>query len=169
MRDPADAVPVGLPRPGAAAALAVALLTLVGLLVRVVVARESLFADELSTYWIVTGHSLGGVVSTVHTDAEITPPLSFVLSWASSQLSHAPIVVRAPAVLAGAATMPLVYWLGLRTVGRRAALVATAIVTFSPFMIYYGAEARGYGLMMALVTLSTLALVRATATDRRAW
>ncbi len=36
-------------------------------------------------------------------------------------------------------------------------------------MVYYGAEARGYGLMMAFVVLSTLALLLAAQTGRAAW
>ena len=52
--------------------------------------RGALFADELSTYWIVTAHGLGGVLSTVHSNAEITPPLYFVLSWASASSGTRP-------------------------------------------------------------------------------
>src|ERR1700751_2137743 len=100
---------------GAAGLLLVAL-TAVGLALRLVVAHQSLFADELSTYWIITAHGLGGVLSTVHSDAEITPPLYFVASWLSSQISHAPELVRAPSLIAGTATIPIVYLLGLRTV-----------------------------------------------------
>src|SRR5947209_12494181 len=43
-----------------AAALAVAALTVLGAAVRVIVAHQSVFADELSTYWISATHSLGG-------------------------------------------------------------------------------------------------------------
>jgi 4-amino-4-deoxy-L-arabinose transferase-like glycosyltransferase len=144
--------------------LTVLLLTVVGAAVRVAVAHQSLFADELSTYWIVTTHDLGGVLSTVHSNAEITPPLYFVASWIGAQISHAPELIRAPSLIAGTATIPLVYLLGMRTVGRAAALVATALVTAAPFMVYYSTEARGYGVMMALTVLSTLAML--TAVDR---
>jgi 4-amino-4-deoxy-L-arabinose transferase-like glycosyltransferase len=150
-------------------ALAVGLLTAAGAALRVVVAGQPLFADELSTYWIVTAHGLGGVVSTVHTDAEITPPLSFVLSWLTAQAGHAPELVRAPSLLAGVASIPLVYLLGLRTVGRPAALVAAGLTAFSPFMVYYAAEARAYAPMMALVVLSTLAMLRAAETGSLRW
>ena len=68
----------------------------------------------------------------------------------------------------GVATIPLVYLLGVRTVGSPAALVAAALTALSPFMIYYSAEARGYALMMALVALSTLAMLLAVDTRRTA-
>lgn len=149
--------------------LIVAALTVLGVAVRIAVAHQPLFADELSTYWIVTTHGLSGVVSTVHTDAEITPPLSFVLTWLTSRIGHAPELVRAPSLIAGTLSIPLVYLLGRRTVGRPAALVATALTAFSPFMIYYSAEARAYGLIMAFVLVSTLAMLVAVDTRRRRW
>src|SRR3954466_14816754 len=59
----------------------VAVVTVLGAVLRLLAARDALFADELSTYWIVTTHGLGGVLSTVHSNAEITPPLYFVAAW----------------------------------------------------------------------------------------
>src|SRR4051794_13303289 len=144
-------------------------LTLLAAVLRIELARQSLFADELSTYWIVAQHGLGDVVSIVHTNAEITPPLFFVLSWLGAQVSHAPEWIRSPSVIAGVATVPLVWALGRRTVGKHAALVAAALVTLSPFMQYYGSEARGYALAMALVVLSTLAMLLAVDGGRRRW
>ena len=70
-----------------------------------------------------------------------------------------------PSLIAGVAIIPTLYLIGLRTVGRVQGLVAAALATFAPFMIYYSAEARGYALMMASVSLSTLALLLAI--DRR--
>lgn len=149
--------------------LAVVLITLAGAVLRVAVAGEPLFADELSTYWIVTDHDFGGVLSTVHSNAEITPPLYFALSWITTGIDPAPEMVRAPSLVAGTATIPLVYLLGARTVGRPAALTATALTALSPFMVYYSAEARAYALVMGLVVLSTLAMLLAVDDGRRRW
>ncbi len=153
------------PRP----TLIVAALVLLGLALRLAVAGQGLFADELSTYWIVTDRSFGDVLSTVHTDAEITPPLFFALSWLFGQLGHAPELIRAPSLIAGTATIPLTYLVGRRTVGTPAALVATALVTVSPFLVYYSAEARGYALMTALVLGSTLAMLIAVERGGAGW
>ena len=150
-------------------AAAVLVLTLVGFGLRVAVAQQDLFADELSTYWIVATHDLGGVISTVNSDAEITPPLSFVVAWLSTQVDLSPEWLRAPSVLAGTLTIPLVFWVGARTVGRGAGLLAAALTTLAPFMVYYSAEARGYAVMIALVTLSTLAMLLAVDGRRWAW
>lgn len=142
-------------------------LIVAGAIVRWIVAGQDLFADELATYWVVSAHGFGGVIDTVSSTAEITPPLGFLLTWLSTQVDQAPHFVRMPAFIAGVATIPIVYGIGLRTVGRGAALTAAALVTVSPFMVFYSTEARGYGLMMAFVTTSTLALLLAI--DRGKW
>jgi hypothetical protein len=150
-------------------ALMVVVLTAVGALLRVRVAHQSLFADELSTYWIVMGRELGSVISTVYSHAEISPPAFFVAAWLTTQLGNAPEFVRLPSLIAGIATIPLIYLLGLRLVDRATGTVAAALTTFSPFMIYYSADARGYALMMFMVALSTFTMLVAADTRRVLW
>jgi hypothetical protein len=152
--------------------LALVAVTVVGAVLRVIVAHQSVFADELSTYWISVTHGLSGVLSLMYSTgriqhAEITPPLSFLASWLSTRPGSTVELLRAPALLAGTATIPLVYLLGRRSVGRRAGLVAATVTALSPFMIYYSAEARAYGLMMFLLTASTLSMLLAIDTRRR--
>jgi 4-amino-4-deoxy-L-arabinose transferase-like glycosyltransferase len=146
--------------------------TLAGVIVRVLVAGQSIFADELSTYWISATHSLGDVLSLLYSTgrihhAEITPPLSFLASWLTTRAGTSPILLRLPALIAGTATIPLVYVLGRRCVGRRAAVFAAVLTALSPFMIYYSAEARAYGLLMFFVLGSTLSMLLAVDTGRR--
>jgi len=159
--------PLGLG--GYAAVAAIAGLTLLGLVLRLAVLGQSLFADELSTWWIVSSNGLGGVVSTVHTDAEITPPLFFVLSWLSTRVDLSPEWLRLPSLAAGTAAVPLTYILGLRTFGRSAGVVAAALTAVSPFMAFYSVEARGYELAIVLALGSTLALLAAVDGGRRRW
>ena len=132
---------------------------LVGATLRLIVAGQSLFADELSTYWVVIEHGFGGMLSTINGDAEITPPLYFIASWLTTRLGVTPELLRAPSLVAGRATIPLIYLVGCRTVGRTAALLAATLTTLSPFAIYYSAEARGYALMIAFVVGLTLAML----------
>jgi hypothetical protein len=151
------------------AAILVALLTAAGLAMRASVVDQSLYADELSTWWIISTNGLGGVVSTVHGNAEITPPLVFVASWLATQIDLTKEMARLPSLIAGVATIPVVYLIGTRTVGRPAALVAAALTTLSPFMVYYATEARSYALMMFFVALSTLAMLLAADSRRTRW
>ena len=147
----------------------VAAVTAIGAAVRLVLLHDSVFADELSTYWILSGRSLSGVVSTVHTDAEITPPLYFVLAWLTTKVASSVEMLRLPSFIAGVAVIPLVYLLGVRTVGRWAGAIAAALTALSPFMIFYSTEARGYELMIALVLCSTLALLGGVDSGRARW
>ncbi len=154
--------------------LGIGMLAIFGVVVRVLVAGQSYYADELSTYWISATHSLGGVISLMYgtphiPHPEITPPLYFIAAWATSQLGHSPVWLRLPALVAGTGTIPLVYFLGRRSVGRPAALLATGLTALSPFMIYYSAEARAYGVMMAFVVGATLSMLVALDTGRVRW
>jgi hypothetical protein len=144
-------------------------LTILGFALRVSTFGQGLFGDELSTYWIVHGNSLGDVLSTVRSDAEITPPVYFILSWLSLQIGGDPEWVRLPSLIAGTATIPLIYLLGVRTLNRTAGTIAAAVMTLSPFMIYYSVEARAYAVMIALLILSALALLRAIETGLVRW
>ncbi|MFN8161887.1 MAG: glycosyltransferase family 39 protein [Solirubrobacterales bacterium] len=162
---PSTAGPASAGRLGRATwteALLLAALTALGLALRLPGLSQSLFGDELSTYWVVTHHTgFGGVWDVVRSDAEITPPLYFLAAKLSTQIDAGKEMLRLPSLIAGTATIPLTYLLGARTIGRRAGFVAAILVTLSPFMIYYSTEARGYAVMIALLLASTLCLLRA--------
>jgi mannosyltransferase len=98
----------------------------------------------------------------VHTDAEITPPLYFLTAKLTTSIHFSPEMLRLPSLIAGVLSIPLTYLVGARTIGRRAALVAAALVALSPFLIYYSTEARGYQLAIALLLGSTVSLLRGT-------
>jgi hypothetical protein len=169
------------PAPGQAAAgprgalhglevpLLVALITVVGAVLRVLTATQPLFGDELSTHWVVSAHGFFEVVSVVHADWEITPPLYFLLAWLTTIPGVSAELLRLPSLVAGIGVIPLVYLLGTRTVGRPAALVACALTALSPFMIFYSGEARSYQLMIVLLVLSTIALLAAVQDGRARW
>lgn len=139
--------------------LIVGFFTLVGFVLRVCGIGQTLFADELSSMWITRHQSLGHVLSSIRSDDEITPPLFFVLAWASQKLGSSPDLARLPSIVAGTASIPLLYALGARTVGRYGAMVAAALFSLSPFLIFYSVEARSYSVAIAFVIGSTLALV----------
>lgn len=77
--------------------------------------------------------------------------------------------MRLPSLVASVACVPMIYLLGLRTLGRRAGLVAAAWFAISPFEIFYGTETRAYALVTAFTLLSTLALLSAVGEQRRRW
>lgn len=145
-------------------ALAVALLTAGALLLRYAGIRQSLFGDELFTY-AVARPGLHGLVDRIQS-FELNPPLFFVLAALSAKLGDPAVLLRLPSLLFGTATVPLVYLLGARTVGRAPGLVAAAVLAVSPFAVFYGTEARAYATVTFLVVCSALALLVALRRDR---
>ncbi len=145
-------------------------ITVGGLLLRLPSFNDSLAGDEISTFYIVVGHSLGRVMNLVYSRQETTPPLYFILAWVTKGFLGNPAQsIRLVSLLAGTAAIPLTFLLGLWTVGRRAALVAATLVAFSPYMIFYSTEARTYMLVLFTALLSSISLLRALDTNRPLW
>jgi hypothetical protein len=143
--------------------------TVVGLVLRLRGLSESLYGDEIFTFEITTDSGLGTVLDGVRSDLEITPPLYFVAAWLTQHLGDPMVWLRAPALVAGVATIPLVYLLGARTVGRRAAVLGASFFALSPLATYYATEARAYSVATLFVVLSGLALLRAVESDGWRW
>ncbi len=139
----------------------VAALTVGAFAIRLAELDQSLWGDELYTYRIVTENTVWGVFRDVAHTTELTPPLHYLFAWLGVQVGDPTITVRLPSLILGTATVPLVYALGLQTVGRAAGLVGAALVAMAPFAIYYSVESRAYGTLICLSALSTLLLLRA--------
>jgi len=60
---------------------------------------------------------------------------------------------RLPALIAGTATVPVLYVMGERFVSRRAGLAASLLLCFNMWHVYYSTDARGYSLMILLTLL----------------
>lgn len=148
----------------------VAAITAAGVLLRLPSFGDSLFGDELSTYYIVTSHGLGRIVYLLQGHSvDLNPPLFFLLAWVAERFGDGAQTLRLVSLLAGTAAIPLTYLLGVWTVGRRAALVGAALIALSPFLIFYSTEARAYALLLLLVLVCTLCLLRALDTGRLCW
>lgn len=140
-----------------------------GLYLRLSVYSQSVVGDELSTLWIVDNHGLGGVISFVSGDGEISPPLYFVLAWFASKLGGAPELVRLPSLLAGLASLPLYFLIGKRLFSRGAGVVAASVAALSPFLVYFSANGRSYSVMIFLLLLSLLTMLIAAEDGRKRW
>ena len=136
-----------------------------GVVARLVHLDDTPLGDELSTIYIVHGHSLSDVLHLVKSDAEISPPLYFVLAWICAQFGSASELIRLPALIAGLSAIPLAFLLARRLFGYSAGLVAAAVMALNPFMVFYSTEARSYSLAIALLLGSTLAML--IAAERR--
>ena len=145
------------------------LLVLLGLILRLPYFTDALFGDEVSTYVVVHGNSLSRMMQLIHSDQEVTPPLYFLFASLTQHLGNSSDWLRLAPMIGGLASIPLTYLLGLRTVGRPAAIVGATLVCLSPFLIFYSTEARAYALSMAICLGSTLALLKALEDGRLSW
>jgi mannosyltransferase len=150
-----------------AAALAVAGLAVMAALLRAFAATPGFLGDELYTFDIASRDDPGDVVDGV-LDGEDTPPLYYLLAWGVGKVLGPPEWMRLPALLAGVALVPVCALLARRVFGLGAALVAALVVALSPFLVYFGSEARAYAPAALCVAVATLLLLAALERPR-AW
>jgi len=94
--------------------------------------------------------------------SESAPPLYYALAWGWTQLTGTGEVgLRSVSALAGVATVPVAYLLGAELRGRRAGIVAAALVAVNPMLLWYSQEARSYALLVLLTATAALYFVRA--------
>lgn len=81
-----------------------------------------------------------------------------------------PLLIRLPAFFSGWLLIPLVFLLGKRLYNERAALLASGLTAFSPFLIDYASNARGYSILAcACVALMLLGCYLINQHNRFAW
>ena len=122
---------------------------------------QSLWYDEAFTPVHVLHAGLGETLRAVsHT--ENTPPLWYVLIWGwSRSWGNGEVALRSLSALAGVATVPVAWGIGRELAGRRAALVAAALLAVNPLFVWYSQEARAYSLFTLLAALALLCFLRA--------
>ena len=82
-------------------------LTAIAFAVRLLGFHESLFADEIYSYWIVANYGFLDMVREVH-DTAITPPLHYLLAHGAVKFGEDATWIRMPSIVLGTATVPLV-------------------------------------------------------------
>jgi mannosyltransferase len=144
-------------------------LTALGLAVRLVIVDQPAAYDELYLYEAVHSRSLHSSMEVV-VETESTPPLYFLVAWVAAKVGSDDFLwIKLPSLVAGTITIPLIYWLGVRTVGRTAGLIGAGFFTLAPFDIFYATEGRGYATLALLSVLSTICLVELVRTGRQRW
>ncbi|MCW5893616.1 MAG: glycosyltransferase family 39 protein [bacterium] len=122
------------------------------------IGEKSLWFDEgLSVYFArAPADELWRIVRT----REINAGLYYLLLRLWLHCGDSEAWVRGLAGAAVIATVPVLWGLGRRLLGRVAAGAAAILFATHPLAVQYGQEARTYGVVMLAVTLATLALVR---------
>jgi uncharacterized membrane protein len=100
--------------------------------------------------------------------SESAPPLYYVLAWLWVQVvGTGEVGLRSLSAVAGIATVPVVYLIGLELRGRRAGILAATLVAVNPMLVWYSQEARSYSLLVLFSAAGVLYFVRALGRGRR--
>ncbi len=128
---------------------------------------QSYHHDEVVTAGRILGGSFGHAMDGVNY-SESAPPLYYAIAWAWTQLTGTgEFGLRSVSALAGVATVPVAYLVGLELRGRRAGLMTAALVAVNPMLLWYSQEARVYALFALLCAVTLLYTVRILRHGRR--
>ncbi|HEV3046465.1 MAG TPA: glycosyltransferase family 39 protein [Solirubrobacteraceae bacterium] len=143
-----------------AQAWALAALTLLALALRLTSLSRSLFTDEAYSLALAQ-RSFGHMVVLFGYEANGT--LYSIVLWPLIRLfGDGEQLLRAPAVLAGAASVPAMWWAARQLApGRVVPLTAAALLAINPMAVWYSQEARAYSFVVLAACLAFGSLARA--------
>jgi mannosyltransferase len=128
--------------------------------------RTSLWYDE-AVSWSQSKGTIAELLTAVAADNY--PPLHNILLWLTMPLAgDSETALRLPSVLLGVLAVWLIFLTGKTLAGNTTGLLAAALLTVSPFHIWYSTEARMYALL-ATCGLAFLLLVLKSLERPSAW
>lgn len=132
----------------------VAILTLAGLVLRVIGLNEGMWFDEIATlvnFVRLPATEIIGHYETLNNHVFY----SLLAHFSVEGFGESVWSLRLPAVLFGVATIPAAYYLGRQITARREAFLAAAFLALSYLHVWFSQDARGYtGLVLGAVLLS---------------
>ena len=146
-------------------ALAAVVLLAVG--VRLAGLGDTLSADEGYTWLVADSTSSAGFLDAI-ARFENTPPLYYLLAW-PLPVGDDEVWLRLPALLAGVASVPVLYAAVRALASERAALLAALGLAVAPFHVSFSDYGRGFTLAALGVTLSLWACARLATGGRGRW
>jgi len=93
-------------------------------------------------------------------EGDVNPPFYYLLLKAWTVLGDSEFILRLPSALAGVLVIPLTFVIGSHLSGRRAGLLAAALVATSDLQLRYSQEARPYSLMTLAAAVSIWGLLK---------
>jgi 4-amino-4-deoxy-L-arabinose transferase-like glycosyltransferase len=126
------------------------------------IGHQSFWEDEYNSIWRVTASKYP-----VWKDGHGFLYFALLNLWI--QLGTSELVLRSLSVLLGASAVCLAYAQGIALLGRRAAVIGTALFATSPFVIWYSQEARYITLMLVATLLTMYSFHRLISRPSCAW
>jgi mannosyltransferase len=133
------------------------------------ISSRSLWLDEAATVAIATRHGAAFGAALARDGGNMLGYYA-LLHVLIGAFGKGALVLRLPSLVGAVSTVGITGVLALRLFGRRVAFAAGLLTAVSLPLVYWGQNARGYSLMVALIAASFLALTAAVQSDRSiAW
>jgi mannosyltransferase len=136
---------------------------------------NSLWYDEAFTLF-ASNHSLQGIwdiaannskeLADVVLTGEFNPPLFYYLEHFMLVFGQSEFVLRFIPALIGVLTIPVFYYIGKEFSDEDVGIVMAALLTFSPFHVFFSQEARGYSTMLFFFSLAFFFFLLSLRTNR---
>lgn len=132
----------------------IGIISLIGLVLRVVALNQSFWLDEATTANTIKNLSVSGIL-TDFSPHDFHPPLYYLIAklW-SIPFGVSEIALRFLSIIFALVTIYVVYLIGKQLATKTAGNLAAILVATAPLLIYYSQEARMYALDTLLVTLA---------------
>jgi hypothetical protein len=127
--------------------------------------KRSLWFDEGYT-WLTADQTTKGIFAIARQQGYHLIPYYLLVHLSISRFGDSAFVMRAPSVVAGAATVPLFYLLVCRLGGRIAGLYAVVLMIVSEPFVFWQQNARDYAFVVFLAVGSMLAAAVAVQRSR---
>jgi len=128
--------------------------------------HQGFWFDEGNTALLV--HFSPGKMLGLIPQTESTPPLYYCVAWIWARVfGYGETGLRSLSAVCGVLLVPVVYAAGARLISRRAGVIAAALATCSPLLVWYSQEARSYSMLALLSAVSLLAFAYARADPSR--
>ena len=145
--------------------LAIFILTLVAVVLRIsYLGAKSFWLDEGTTAeWVTLPlNELWKVILA----GQMNMSLYYLVLWGWTSIAgSSEFIMRLPSALFAAATVPLVYKLGVELWDRRVGLVAALLMTVNATSLRYAQTARSYSMYVAFATLASIFFIRSAKRD----
>ena len=120
----------------------------------------------LAGIWDIVTNNLAELASTTPSAGEFSPPLFYWIEHFMVVFGQSEFILRFVPALLGTLTIPVFYSIGKEFADDDVGIVMAALLTVSPFHVYYSQEARAYTTMLFLFALAFFFLLVSLRTNR---
>jgi mannosyltransferase len=110
-------------------------------------------SHSLSGIWDIASNNAGDLASVVLA-GEFNPPLFYSIEHCMLVFGESEFVLRFIPLLFGVLTIPVFYYIGKEFANKDVGIVMAALLTVSPFHVFYSQEARAYTTMLFFFSLA---------------